>query len=177
MKIIHLSILLLIAAILSACQTPSTALSSDDPYASNYPSDGNYQPYNNSNGPQTNPYSFHNSQNAPAGAFPNQQVPTESVAIAPAESVNSNNYAYTPPPTSSSKPKVYSSSSSSSKKTTTSKSKSSSSSSSKSKTYTVQKGDTLYGIANKKKTSVAKIKSANALKTDMIKPGQTLKIP
>jgi LysM repeat protein len=176
MKINHLAILLFIAAILSACQSSNTALTNDDPYASNYPSDGNYQPYSNSNGPQTNPYSFHNSQNAPAGAFPNQQPPAESVAVAPAESINSNNYALTPPPQASSKPKVYSSSSSSTKKTTASKS-SSSSSSSKSKTYTVQKGDTLYSIANKKKTSVAKIKSANALKTDIIRPGQTLKIP
>lgn len=43
--------------------------------------------------------------------------------------------------------------------------------------YTVQKGDTLYGISRQHATSVAKLKAANNLTSDMIKPGQVLQIP
>jgi LysM repeat protein len=46
-----------------------------------------------------------------------------------------------------------------------------------SKTYKVKQGDTLSGIAQKYGTTVAKIKAKNGLKSDMIKIGQTLKIP
>ncbi len=45
------------------------------------------------------------------------------------------------------------------------------------KTYKVKQGDTLSGIAKKYGTTVTKIKSKNGLKSDMIKIGQTLKIP
>ncbi len=45
------------------------------------------------------------------------------------------------------------------------------------KTYKVKQGDTLSEIAEKYGTTVAKIKSKNGLKSDMIKIGQTLKIP
>jgi hypothetical protein len=43
--------------------------------------------------------------------------------------------------------------------------------------YTVTKGDTLSAIARKKGISVAKIKAANGLSSDLIRPGQALKIP
>jgi LysM repeat protein len=45
------------------------------------------------------------------------------------------------------------------------------------KTYKVKQGDTLSEIAEKYGTTVAKIKSKNGLKSDIIKIGQTLKIP
>jgi LysM repeat protein len=43
--------------------------------------------------------------------------------------------------------------------------------------YTVKKGDTLSGVANRYKTTVASIRAANGLKTDTLKIGQVLKIP
>lgn len=44
-------------------------------------------------------------------------------------------------------------------------------------TYTVKKGDTLYSIAKKNKTTVSKLKELNKLKTDSIKVGQVIKLP
>ena len=42
--------------------------------------------------------------------------------------------------------------------------------------HTVQKGDNLYNIARKYKTTVAKIKAINNLRSDTIHPGQKLKL-
>jgi len=42
--------------------------------------------------------------------------------------------------------------------------------------YTVRSGDTLYSIANKNNTTVAKLKSLNNITTNNIKPGQKIKI-
>ena len=44
-------------------------------------------------------------------------------------------------------------------------------------TYTVQKGDNLYSIANKYDTSVEELKRINNLSTNIIQIGQVLKIP
>ena len=63
-------------------------------------------------------------------------------------------------------------SSSSSKKSSTTKKKTSSST-----RYTVKSGDTLSGIASRFGSSVSRIKSANGLKSDMIRAGRTLVIP
>jgi len=59
------------------------------------------------------------------------------------------------------------------------KKKSSSSSKSKSKggSYTIKQGDSLSVIAARNGTTVAKLKAANGLKSDMIRAGKTLKIP
>ncbi|TDU69362.1 D-gamma-glutamyl-meso-diaminopimelic acid endopeptidase CwlS [Prosthecobacter fusiformis] len=51
------------------------------------------------------------------------------------------------------------------------------SSSGRTSSYTIKSGDTLGGIARKHSTTVAKIKAANGLKSDMIRAGKTLKIP
>ena len=75
-----------------------------------------------------------------------------------------------------------SSSSRRSKPTTTSSRKSSSStkartSSTASRRHTVKSGDSLWSIARKYGSSVAKIKSANGLKSDTIRDGRSLVIP
>jgi hypothetical protein len=44
-------------------------------------------------------------------------------------------------------------------------------------TYVVKKGDTLIGVATKFKTTAAKIRTLNALKSSTLHVGQTLKIP
>ena len=46
-----------------------------------------------------------------------------------------------------------------------------------SNSYTVQKGDTLYGIANKLGTTVSELKNTNNLTSDTLSIGQVLKIP
>jgi LysM repeat protein len=43
--------------------------------------------------------------------------------------------------------------------------------------HTVKKGDTLSGIARRYGSSVARIKSANGLKSDIIRDGRVLVIP
>ncbi len=75
-----------------------------------------------------------------------------------------------------------SASASSSRSSASSSSRSSSSrSSSKPKPstryHTVRRGDTLYGLSRKYGRSVSSIKSANGLRSDLIRDGQRLKIP
>ncbi len=44
-------------------------------------------------------------------------------------------------------------------------------------TYTVKKGDSLYTIASRNKTTVSAIQRANGISGSLIRPGQKLKIP
>jgi len=45
------------------------------------------------------------------------------------------------------------------------------------RSYTVKSGDTLWAISRQHKTTVKAIKDANGLKSDLIRVGQTLRIP
>ncbi len=58
-----------------------------------------------------------------------------------------------------------------------SKNKSKSKSTGKGGSYTIKGGDTLGAIARRNGTTVAKLKAANGLKSDLIRSGKTLKIP
>ncbi len=153
-----------ICLVLASCE--NTKSSSSDPYASNYGNDGHYNPYPGQSG-----YA--------AGSTPTYQKPPMPVEPEPpadpyAFSATKKTTPSRPAPTTTPK-KTTASSSSSKKKSTPSKSTAKKSSSGS--RYSVSKGDTLYGIALKKKTTVAKLKAANGLKSDLIRPGQSLKIP
>lgn len=144
--------------LLASCE--NTKSTSSDPYASNYGNDGHYNPYPGQSG-----YA--------AGSTPTYQKPPMPVE----PGLPADPYAFsatkktTPSSPAPSTPKKTTASSSSTKKKSPAKKSSSGS------RHTVSKGDTLYGIALKKKTTVAKIKAANGLKSDLIRPGQSLKIP
>lgn len=153
---------------LVSCRTPADpAADVSDPYASNF-NDGFYNPYPGQGGTMQ-----------PGASPPAYQRPPVSADAPPEPAADP--YAFgagAKPSAGSSKPKTIASSGSSKKSTSSSKSKSKSKSKSSSGSrYTVSKGDTLYGIALRKKTTVAKLKAANGLKSDLIRPGQSLKIP
>lgn len=150
-------LLILAAAALCSCQNFQKSPAYDDPYVSNYGSDGGYHPYPGQ-----------------PGTAQTRGVPAYEPPPAPVEA---DPYAFNAP--SSSPPRSTSSSSSTVKKPSSSGSSTSKSTPKKStgSTYKVVSGDTLYGIAKKRGSSVAKIKAANGLKSDLIRPGQTLRIP
>ncbi len=156
-----------ICLVLASCEnTKKSGSSSSDPYASNYGTDGHYNPYPGQSG-----YT----------STPKYQTPPVQTSFPPAEpQPPANPYAFsgskkvTPSSTSSTPKRTTASSTSAKKKSTPSKSTAKKSSGSR---YTVVKGDTLSGIARKKGSSVAKIKAANGLSGDLIRLGQSLKIP
>jgi len=83
---------------------------------------------------------------------------------------------YTPPPSYTPSPEPEPSYTPSPKPKPKKKTPAKSSSSSRSR-YTVRQGDTLYRISVRNNTSVSRLKSANGLSSDLIKPGQVLRIP
>jgi LysM repeat protein len=152
-----------ICLVLASCE--NTKSTSSDPYASNYGNDGHYNPYPGQSG--------YASGSAPTYQKPPMPVEPEPPADPYAFSATKKTTPSSPP---ASTPKKTTASSSSAKKKST-PSKSTTKKSSSGSSYAVSKGDTLYGIALKKKTTVAKLKAANGLKNDLIRPGQSLKIP
>lgn len=158
------------ASALSSCQNGQNPFSQktsggNDPYVSNYGNDGGYNPYPGQSG-----YAQGGASSAPL---------TYSTPPAPAEA---DPYAFSAPSkktTSSTSTPKKTTSSSTAKKSTASQSKSTTKSPAKKSggSYQVTKGDTLYGIARKRGTTVAKIKAANKLSSDVIRPGQSLRIP
>jgi LysM repeat protein len=138
---------------------------SSDPYASNYGNDGHYNPYPGQSG-----YA--------SSSAPNYQTPPAPASLPPEPPANPYSFSatkkVTPSVASSSPKKSTSSGSTAKKKSTSSKIAAIKSSGSR---YTVVKGDTLSAIARKKGSSVAKIKAANGLSGDLIRLGQSLKIP
>ncbi len=140
---------------------------SSDPYASNYGTDGHYNPYPGQSG-----YA--------ASSTPKYQTPPAPASLPPEPPANPYSFGgtkkVTPSVASSAPKKTIASSTSAKKKSTPSKSKATGKKSSGSR-YTVVKGDTLSAIARKKGSSVAKIKAANGLSSDLIRLGQSLKIP
>jgi LysM repeat protein len=147
-------------SLLTSCQN-GQSLGGNDPYVSNYGNDGGYNPYPGQPG-----YAQGSSNYSSTPTYTPPPAPMEADPYAfnaPTSAPSSSSSSYTAPKktTPSSKPKT----------TTKSTAKKSGGS------YKVVSGDTLYGIARKRSTTVAKIKSANSLKSDTIRPGQTLKIP
>lgn len=150
---------------LASCENTKKS-SSSDPYASNYGNDGHYNPYPGQSGYASSTPKYQTPP-APPPSLPAQpEPPANPYAFSGSKKVT--------PTTSSPTPQKTVASSGSAKKSTPSKSTAKKSSGSR---YTVVKGDTLSAIARKKGSSVAKIKSANGLTGDLIRLGQSLKIP
>lgn len=163
----YLPALLMPLLIVSCKNTKSTGY--EDPYAANFATDGGYNPYPGSGGGGGG-----YEQPAPAVSEPAYVAPTTPSYEAPPATDNYAFEAPSKPAPTVSKPKTSSSSSSTVKKKPTSTAAKKSSSG---RTHTVTKGDTLYGLALKNKTTVAKIKAANGMSSDMIRLGQKVKIP
>ena len=154
-------------ALVSCANTKKS--SSSDPYASNYGNDGHYNPYPGQSGVASSTPKY---QTPPApNSFPAQpEAPASPYEFGSSKKVTpSSSHTTTPKKATASSTKKKGTSSKSAAKTTSKKS-------AKPK-YTVSKGDTLSSIARKRGSSVAKIKAANGLSSDLIRPGQSLKIP
>lgn len=161
-----------LVVVLASCQSTKRPASTD-PYATNYGGDGGYNPYPGQSGYAATTPSYQTPASPQTPTY--TQAPTQTYTTPPA----SDPYAFSAPKRS---PSSSASSSSGTRKKTTSTAPKKTASTKKKSTsggsrYSVQKGDTLYGIARKKGTTVAKIKSANGLSSDVIRPGQALKIP
>lgn len=172
----------LVVLSLPACKSSSQGLG-NDAYVSN---DGGYNPYPGSGGQASRESLLPRSG---AGAYVpqyDQAVPAPppgfdlpgdggSFKESPAAKKPSTSSSSTTRSSSTaSKPKSTSSKTTAKKPTTVAKKKPTSSGG---RVHTVVRGDTLYGLALKNKTTVAKIKALNGLKSDMLSIGKKLKMP
>ena len=166
----------------------------NSPYASNSSIDGGYNPYPSDGGGTAHPGSLlpshattttthHQYTEAPpppptgyeAPAHQDKPTPSASSSTKRSSSTTASRSSTKKPTTSPAKAtasKASPSKATASKTSTTKKSSGSSGGS-----YTVVKGDSLYAIARRKGTTVAKLKSANGLSGDLLSIGQKLKIP
>ena len=165
---------------LASCKNTTGAAGGDSLYASNHgSSDGGYRPYNAAKGGVVQSTSPQYSQPIPppppgyempsAGEFRSPPASTPSSSVPAKKSTVSANKS-----SGTSKP---SGSTSSVKKKAPTLAKKKTSSSGSASAYTVVKGDTLYGLALRKHTTVAKIKAASGIATDKLSIGQKLRIP
>lgn len=170
MKALRYLSALMIPVLMASCKNTKDS-GYEDPYAANFATDGGYNPYPSGGGGYETPAVSEPAYTAPS--TPSYEAPPSNDNYAfeasskPAQSTS----------TTSSKPKPKTSSSSSSSSTAKKKPTTVAKKTTSSKSHTVVKGDTLYGLALKNKTTVAKIKAANGLTSDTIRLGQKIKIP
>jgi len=172
---------------LTSCETTNSGMGGSSAYGSNGPIDGGYNPYPNGGGgvPAGSLLASGNSHPQYAEAPP---APPIGYEPPPAAAPSKPKVATSKPSTTSSKP--VSKTVASTSKPSASKPKTSSSSSVASKpkpkptskksgggTHVVVSGDSLWAIARKNDTTVAKLKAANGLTSDKLKLGLKLKLP
>lgn len=144
---------LLLPLVAVSCKSTKDSSPYEDPYVANFGNDGGYNPYPDSGGYASTP-----SYDTP---------PVDEYAFtAPKPAPSSSTSTYTPKPAPKPTPKPTPKPAAKPKPKVVA-----------SRTHTVTKGETLYGLARKYGSTVAKIKSANGLSGDMIRIGQKLKIP
>lgn len=163
---LHLLTLALGLTLASCVQTKSKQVPDYDPMVVDYPEDGGYNPYPGGRG------------SAPAYEPPpdlsnlaQEQVPEPQESVASRSKSSASSARTSPSKTTASNSR---STTGGSKPRSTAGSKSTRSSG---RTHTVVKGDSLSRIASRNKTTVAKLKAANGLKSDLIRPGQKLRLP
>jgi LysM repeat protein len=124
-----------------------------------YATDGGYNPYNNQPGQVASTYQ----QYQPSQDYGQQQQQQ------PYQQQQPQYQTYTPPQDTTPEEEY--------KPTAAPKKKKSTSSDGGGGSYTVKQGDNLYRIALSHNTTVSRLKSANGLTSDLIRPGQHLTLP
>jgi LysM repeat protein len=167
---------------LASCKSTSSTSSGDSLYASNHgATDGGYRPYNAASGgtvQSTVPQYDRAVPPPPPGydmpSAAEYRSPPATKSSSGSSSTGSSTSVSTAQKSSGSTTKSSGSTASTKKKTTSTPAKKKTSSST---AYTVVKGDTLYGLALRKHTTVAKIKAASGISSDKLSIGQKLRIP